>query len=118
MGLFGALSNHDVQVRLRQLSEKLDRVAASGAEPRPSVRAGRKLRPGMVPKAIMRILAGSVQPMRATDIHAAVEEVLGLPVSKSAVKNWLATHVGGEKPLFVRLARGRYCCLPNGDAAP
>lgn len=109
VGLFGALSNHDVQGRLRQLSEVLDRVATSGAKPCPTVCAGRELRPGMVPKAIMRILAESVQPMRATDIHLAVEEMLGLRVSKSAVKNWLATHVGGERPLFVRLARGRYC---------
>ncbi|HEX5852230.1 MAG TPA: hypothetical protein VFY36_03970 [Solirubrobacteraceae bacterium] len=42
------------------------------------------------------------------DIHAEVESVLDRSVSRSAVKNWLAGHTGGETALFVRIARGRY----------
>lgn len=42
------------------------------------------------------------------DIHAGAERVLGRPVSRSTVKNWLARHTGREKALFVRLGRGRY----------
>ena len=56
----------------------------------------------------MRVLGESVEPMRMKDIHAEVERDLGQPVSRSAVKNWLASHVEGDKPLFVRLGRGRY----------
>jgi hypothetical protein len=56
----------------------------------------------------MRVLFESVEPMRMKDIHAEVEAMLGQPVSRSAVKNWLAGHTGGEQPLFIRLARGRY----------
>jgi hypothetical protein len=46
--------------------------------------------------------------MRMKDIHDEVERVLGRPVSRSAIKNWLAGHTGGARPLFVRLERGRY----------
>jgi len=56
----------------------------------------------------MRVLGESVEPMRMTDIHAEVERLLSHPVSRSAVKNWLARHTGGENALFVRIGRGRY----------
>ena len=75
-----------------------------------SRRADRRLRSGLVPNAIMRVLSESVEPMRMKDIHAEVDRTLGQPVSRSAVKNWLAGHTGGAQPLFVRLARG----VPSG----
>jgi hypothetical protein len=56
----------------------------------------------------MRVLGESVEPMRMMDIHAEVERVLGRSVSRSAVKNWLAGHTGGETALIVRIERGRY----------
>lgn len=56
----------------------------------------------------MRALAAAVEPMRMKDIHAEVERDLDQRVSRSAVKNWLARHTGGKRPLFVRLERGRY----------
>jgi hypothetical protein len=56
----------------------------------------------------MRVLSSSVEPMRMRDIHAEVEAIIGLPVSRSSVKNWLASHVRGEKASLVRLGRGRY----------
>ncbi len=62
----------------------------------------------------MQVLGESVEPMRMMEIHTEVERVLGRPVSRSAVKNWLAGHTGGEQPLFVRLGRGRY--LPASKA--
>jgi hypothetical protein len=108
MELVGALSNHETHSQLRRLSEKLDQIAASSARPRSSACADRRLRSGLVPPTIMRVLSESVEPMRMKDIHVEVELELGQPVSRSAVKNWLAGHTGGEQPLFVRLARGRY----------
>jgi len=46
--------------------------------------------------------------MRAKDIHAAVEALIGEPVAWSSVKQALASHVSGPSPCFVRIARGRY----------
>jgi hypothetical protein len=63
---------------------------------------------GLIPGAIKRVLGEAPGPMRARDIHTAVEELLGMPVPASSVKNWLATHTGSDQALFVRLGRGRY----------
>ena len=109
MELVGALSNHEIQERLRRLSEKLDLLSAKAAAPRPSTRLDRRLRSGLVPEAIMRVLSECVEPMRMKDIHAEVERLVGQTVSRSAVKNWLARHAQGDHALFVRLGRGRYC---------
>ena len=80
MGLLGSYSNPEIQGRLRRLSEKLERLAASDSAPRPSGRQDQRLRAGLVPKAIERVLADSSEPMRARDIHAEVEELLGRSV--------------------------------------
>jgi hypothetical protein len=56
----------------------------------------------------MRVLSASVEPMRMRDIHMEVEALIGQPVSRSSVKNWLASHVHGEHAPLVRLGRGRY----------
>jgi len=108
MGLLGCYSNHEIQERLRRLSEKLERLASSNAAPRPSARLDRRLRCGLVPQAITQVLTDSVEPMRVRDIHTEVEALLGQSVSPSAVKNWLARHARGDHALFVRLGRGRY----------
>jgi hypothetical protein len=103
-----AISNPEIQTRLRQLSDKLDRLAASNVAPRPSARRDRKLRAGLVPNAIERVLADSGEPMRARDVHAEVEDMLGTSVPASSVKDWLAKHVQGQQLQVVRLGRGRY----------
>lgn len=108
MGLLGALSNPGVQDRLRQLSDKLDRLSASGAAPRPSARRDQKLRCGLVPNAIEHVLADSSKPTRVREVHAEVEELLGMSVPVSSVKNWLAREVSGSVARVVRLSRGRY----------
>lgn len=108
MGLRGCYSHPEIQGRLRRLSEKLERLAASDVAPCPSARVDRRLRCGLVPKAIMRVLSESGEPMRVRDIHAEVEALLDQAVSSSAVKNWLARHAQGDQVLFVRLGRGRY----------
>ena len=108
MGLLSSYSNPEVQGRLRRLSEKLERLAASDAAPRPSGRQDRRLRGGLVPKAIERVLREASGPMRARDIHAEVEELLGRSVPVSSVKNWLAKRVQAGDRRLVRLDRGRY----------
>jgi hypothetical protein len=103
----GALSNPEVQGRLERLAKKLDQIESVGLAPRPTT-LGRSLRVGAIPEAIMRVLADSVEPMRMRDIEAEVEALVGQPVSRSAVKNWLANHVRGEQAPLIRLGRGRY----------
>jgi hypothetical protein len=107
MEFFGALSNPEVQGRLERLATKLDQIEAGAAPPRRTT-LRRSLRVGVVPEAIMRVLADSVEPMQMRDIHAEVERLLGQSVTRSAVKNYLANHCQGEQPRLVRLARGRY----------
>jgi hypothetical protein len=108
MGLLGCYSNPEIQGRLRHLSDKLDRLVASNAAPRPSARQDRRLRGGLVPEAIERVLVDSRKPMRVRDVHADVEELLGVSVPASSVKNWLAKQVQDQRPRVVRLGRGRY----------
>lgn len=108
MGLLGCYSNPEVQERLRRLSEKLEHLAASNVAPRPSGRQDQRLRGGLVPKAIERVLHEARGPMRARDVHAEVEELLGRLVPASSIKNWLAKNAQGEHSRVVRLDRGRY----------
>ncbi len=100
----------------RYLVEKLDQLAASGAAARPSHRAGRKLRNGLVPRAIEKVLDDAGRPMRVCDIHVAVEDMLGLPVPMNSVKCWLAKTIHGADPRLVRLGHGRYWLMPNDGA--
>lgn len=59
-------------------------------------------------KAVAQVLADQDEPMRAKDIHAAVEASLGERVSWSSIKGALADHAAGSSRRFVRIARGRY----------
>lgn len=111
MEIFGALSNPETQERLERLAMKLDQIEVEGAAPRPTALA-RSVRVGAVPEAIMRVLSASVEPMQMRDIHNEVEDFLGHSVSRSAVKNWLANHVRGDRALLVRMGRGRYRVAP------
>lgn len=99
--------NPTVQERLRGLADKLDQVAAGADARRVSRRADRQLPGGLVPKAIMRVLAESVEPLRVAAIHEAVELQLGQVVSRSTVKNALAREAKRNGRL-VRLGHGRY----------
>jgi hypothetical protein len=63
---------------------------------------------GWVLAAVTEVLKAAGEPMRARMIHAAVEKLVGEPVSWSSVKNCLASRVGGRSPRFERVGRGRY----------
>jgi hypothetical protein len=54
--------------------------------------------------------------LRAKDIHAAVEALVGEPVPRSSVKGALASNVAGSSGRLVRVARGRYVLAES--AAP
>lgn len=107
--LLGTLGSQETRSRLGRLAKKLADVRASGeSRPRRVACRQRPHRPGWVLKAIVEVLADREEPMRAKDIHAAVEALLGEPVLWSSVKGALADNVSGPSPKFVRIARGRY----------
>ncbi len=59
-------------------------------------------------KAIVSVLADRDEPMRAKDIHAAVEAALGEPVAASSIKTALIANTRGPSRQLVRVAPGRY----------
>jgi hypothetical protein len=71
---------------------------------------------GWVLAAVTEVLEAAREPMQARMIHAAVEELVGEPVSLSLVKNCLASDVGGKPPRFERVGRGRYRVVSDGRA--
>jgi hypothetical protein len=104
-----ALADQEARASLDRLAKKLARLRASGAPPRAiESRRKRARRPGWVHDAVVRVLADHGGPMRATQVHAAVEALLGEPVSADSVSWALAADVRGPAPTLVRVARGRY----------
>jgi hypothetical protein len=63
---------------------------------------------GVVLRAVGRVLTAADGQMRGTDIHAAVERLLGYPVSKNSVDWCLAANARGTAPRFERVAYGCY----------
>jgi hypothetical protein len=90
------------------LSDRLTRLRATTRlgdypPPREAVRPRRSIL-----GAVITILA-SCGDLRARDVHAAVEGLLGESVPVSSVKNCLAQNARGEGARFKRVGRGRYC---------
>ncbi len=105
----GVLGRPEVQWRLSGLAKKLAALRASDGLAR-IVKPQRKRarRPGWVRDAVVRVLDDHGGPMRVTQIHEAIETLLGEPVSIDSVSWVLAWDVRGPSPAFVRVARGRY----------
>lgn len=97
------------RTRLSYVAKQLQRLRASDAQPRAITSQRRRTRrPGWVQGAVVRVLADHEGPLRPTQVHAAVEALLGESVSPDSVSWALASDVRGPAPRFVRVARGRY----------
>jgi hypothetical protein len=107
MGFVGTYSNVEAVERVRRLLPRLEKLAAEGAPRRLSVPLKRR-ESAPVLHAAVRVLEEAAAPMRAVDVHRAVELLRGEPVAWSSVKDCLASNAepGGR---FLRIARGRYC---------
>ena len=89
-----------------------DRLHGCDAEQvRPPV-GRRHRRHDWVLDAVIRVLADQHEPMRAREVHGAVELLLGEPVRWGSVKKCLSSNVAGISPRFVRVARGWYAVSP------
>lgn len=115
MALAGLLSNPVGPLKTLLEGPHWIRQESAGSPRRRPVRSrcarqaigARHLRAGWIVEAIVRVL-GDQEPMQAKEVHAAVEVLLGQPVSWSSVKAALAANVRGPSPRFVRVAKGRY----------
>lgn len=94
---------------LSYVAKRLARLRASDAPPR-AIRRQRQrdYRPGWVIEAVVRVLVDQGGPMRATQIHAAVERLLGRSVSKDSVDSCLSMGARGKEPRFERVSPGYY----------
>jgi hypothetical protein len=106
MGIAGTYSNSEAMERVRRLLPKLEKLAAAEG-PAPSPRSLLKRERAPILSAVVQILTETEAPMRAREIHAAVETLRGEPASWSSVKDCLASNArsGGR---FIRITRGRY----------
>jgi hypothetical protein len=105
--LVGGLSNRQTQARLRRLADRLGQ-ADSRMRHRPAARKPLRRPGGSILAAIAVVLSGIEGGMRARDIHAAVQALLGEPVPVSSVKDCLARNARGKRRRLDRVAWGRY----------
>lgn len=67
-----------------------------------------KPRVGAVAKAIVKVLTETAGPMRAGEVHRAVEQRLGEPVRRRSVTSYLSKGSAAPNARFRRVGRGRY----------
>jgi len=108
MDLPGQLSNPLVKTKWVDLQGRLIALRASGAAARPSGRLRSVRAQGQVRDIIDRLLQQAGEPMRARELHSAVEEELGETVPWSSIGNCLARNSAGPATRFERVGYGRY----------
>jgi hypothetical protein len=116
MDLSGAFSNpfatdKSLLIRLIELRRTLlQRAAEHPLEPRPA--------PPMaapVLETVTLVLGLTHRPMRACEIHAAANELLGFPLRWRSVKGILSAYTIGGDRRFRRVRRGVYELARRGD---
>ena len=77
------------------------------------------LRPSPLLETVTTVLELADRPMRAREIHAAAEHLLGEPLRWSSVKGILAAYTSGGDRRFQRIRRGCYRMgRSRSDAGP
>jgi len=74
----------------------------------PSRRRRPELRLGAVKRAVLSVVVGADEPIRARDVHAAVEQRLQRAVSYDNVRKVLAASARDPSSGVARARRGRY----------
>jgi hypothetical protein len=108
LDLVGRLSNRFTSHIFQSLTEgswrKAHNQAISLDGPAPDGRRSF----GSIRDAVVRVLENQPLGLRAREVHARVELLLGERVSRGSVKSILAGRCQGKERLFVRISRGRY----------
>jgi hypothetical protein len=108
MGLAAVLSNTQTETLFQRLTARNWRQVRrppSGARDRTW---DGKLKFGTLSRAVLAVLAKAGTPLRFIEIHAQVEALLNMPVSRSSVKSFLSAEVSRPRPRCVRVDRGLY----------
>lgn len=108
MGLVGSLWNPDLTTRLQHIHKRVARQAGerSAAEPvRPKFK---RRRVGQTAQAIVAVLAGQEEGLRAHAIALRVNAQLGESVPPSTIKSCLSREAKSSSGVFERVGRGRY----------
>lgn len=115
MALSGGLSNNSIQSLLQCLTEdRSDQEQQHDADPRLGWPDGRR-RSGEVGEAIVSVLTAAGSEMRVKAIHAEVERLLGEPVSRYSVSDYLRRRAKRPSQLFLRTRTGHYRLLSAGE---
>ncbi len=107
MGLVAVLSNPQAEALFQRLTRRDWRQVRRAPRPRDRSRDG-KLKFGTVSTAVLAVLAQTDAALRFIEIHARVEGLLAMPVSRSSVKTFLSAESRHRKPRFERVGYGRY----------
>jgi len=106
--LTALLSNFETEALYQCLTKRdWPQVPRVQAIPRDRSRDG-KLRFGTVSGAVLHILHRAPGSMRFIEIHQEVEQLLGFPVQRGCVKQFLSAESKHRRPRFERVERGRY----------
>jgi hypothetical protein len=99
--------NRDGLVRLAE-ARRLARSLAGQPGPETQSQSHIRRRAGAVQAAVIRVLAAADQPLRAGEIHAAAQRIVGTPLSWNTVKDCL--HKNARRPAspIERVGHGRY----------
>jgi hypothetical protein len=108
MDLPGRLSNSILQRSWVNLAGELDALRSAERSALPSGRPERFRRRGEVRGVIERLLGEADAPMRAREIHRAVERDLGEPVPWSSIANCLRRNSAGDHDRFEKVGLGVY----------
>jgi hypothetical protein len=106
--LFESLSHMTFSTQLERLTARDWQLASRSSKKRLQTSRTRR-RFAQVGDAVVQVLTDAGCELRMMEIHRAVEGLLGEPVSRSSVKNYLAAGTDRRKTqLFERVSRGRY----------
>jgi hypothetical protein len=106
MGLVGHGSNREFAAQMTRVADRIGRLRGGDGRARANLDRRRR-RPGVVGAAIVAVLA-SAGELRASDVHASVQAIVGEQIPASSVKNWLARSARGEDAAVERTRRGLY----------
>ena len=112
MDLTGRLSNHDLTTLLQRLT------AGNWRQAEPPQRTTSRIAPdgrrkfGTVRDAIVQVLTQADSDLRVREIQKGVENVLGGPVPRSSVKDYLRKGCRRRVPLFEYRGRDGYRLAP------
>lgn len=105
--LVGALSNTEQDKKLRRLNSLRKKLLKQNMASTPPSRPT-KPKSGLIGRVITQVLTESVEPMRVSAIHRAVEQHLSRSINLRSVRSCLSAGALGPKPRFQRTSHGCY----------